>query len=74
MHVHCPLVDIHISAPDAIEQLLARIDAAGIAHEIFEQAVFGGPEMDFLARTANAMGGAVELDIARLEYGGAEGR
>src|SRR5690606_4552045 len=34
-------VDIDVIAPDAIEQLFARIDTARMAHEIFEQAVFG---------------------------------
>ena len=37
------LVDIDVVAPDIVEQLFAREDAAGRQHEEFEQTVFGGP-------------------------------
>src|SRR5687768_1249763 len=62
MDVHGAFVDIDVVAPDAVEQLLARIDAARMPHQIFEQAIFGRPEMDFAAGAADAVAGAVEFE------------
>src|SRR5262245_52360678 len=44
------LVDIDVAAPDAVEQLLAAEDAAGVLEEEFEQAVLGRAEIDRPAR------------------------
>src|SRR3569833_1760396 len=41
MHVDRTLVDVDIVAPHPIEQLFARIDPAGVAHQIFEQPILG---------------------------------
>src|SRR4051812_45505049 len=35
------LVDIDVAAPDAVEQLLAAEDAAGMLQEKFQKAIFG---------------------------------
>src|SRR5690606_13418770 len=64
MHIHRALIDIDIAPPDTVEQLPARIDAAGMAHEVFEQAVLGGPQMQLAAAAAHAVAGAVDLEIA----------
>src|SRR5215217_6014867 len=67
MDVDGALIDIDVIAPDAIEELLARIDAAGMAHEIFEEAIFGGAQMHVAGGAADAVGGAIELKVADLE-------
>ncbi len=41
MHIDGALVDIDIMAPHRIKQLGALIDAAGVLHQVFEQAEFG---------------------------------
>src|SRR5439155_23942840 len=38
VHVDRALLDVHVPAPDAIEQLIAGIDALGVRHEEFEHA------------------------------------
>ena len=67
MHVHGALVDIDVAAPDAVEQLLAREDAAGALHQEFEQPEFGRPEPDLAAAARHAVRLAVELDVAGAE-------
>src|SRR5262245_51377114 len=44
MHVDCALVDVDRLAPDIVEQLAAREDAAGMLHHELEQAELGGAE------------------------------
>src|SRR3982751_5955975 len=62
MHIHGALVDIDVVAPHAVEQLLARIDTAGVAHQIFEQPVFGWTQVQIAAGAADAMALAVEFE------------
>lgn len=40
MDLHGALVDINVIPPDSVEQLFVGIDAARMARQIFEQAVF----------------------------------
>ena len=54
MHVHGALIDIDVAAPDAVEQLLAAEDAAGMLEEKFQQAIFGRAEVDGAAGTRDA--------------------
>src|SRR6185295_20225924 len=49
MHIDGALIDIDIASPHAVEQLLARVDAARALHQEFEQAEFGRPEMHLAA-------------------------
>src|SRR5690606_20326780 len=72
--VHRALVDIDVAAPDTIEQLLAREDAAGPQHEELEQPVFGRAEADGHAAPAHTAGLPVELEIARRKHGCCPGR
>src|SRR5256885_8169387 len=46
MDVDGALIDIDVAAPDAVEQLLAAEDAAGMLEEKFQQAIFGRAEVD----------------------------
>src|SRR5688500_19460973 len=69
MHVDGALVDIDVAAPNAVEQLLARIDAAGVLHQEFEQAELGRPEMHLAARARYALFLAIEFQIAGPEHG-----
>src|SRR6185436_18098427 len=54
MHVDGALVDIDVTAPDRVEQLLAAEDAAGMFEEKFQQAILGRAEIDRTARTRDA--------------------
>src|SRR4029453_13366727 len=46
MDVDGALVDIDVAAPDAVEQLLAAEDAAGMLQEKLQQAILGRAEID----------------------------
>src|SRR5439155_26182487 len=59
-----------VAAPDAVEQLLAAEDAAGMLEEKLEQAIFGRAEVDGAARTRDAALLAIEFNIAVGEHGG----
>src|SRR5689334_4989325 len=72
MHVDGTLVDIDVVAPNAVEQLLARVDTAGVAHQVLEQPVLGGAQVDLTTTATDAVAGAVELKVAGLEHGGNE--
>ncbi len=67
MDVDRALVDFRRRAPDEIEQLRAREDAAGLLEQEFEQPELGGPEMNVAARAAHTARLAVEVDVARLQ-------
>src|SRR6266540_6107885 len=54
MDIDGALVDIDVAAPDAVEQLLAAEDAAGMFEEKFQQTVLGRAEIDLAARTRDA--------------------
>src|SRR5436190_13480787 len=45
MHVDGALIDIDVAPPHAVEQLLARVDAARTLHQELEQAELGRPKM-----------------------------
>src|ERR1044072_1669802 len=64
MHIDGTLVDVDVAAPDAVEQLLARVDSSGVLHQEFKQAELGRPQMHLAARTRDALLLAVELEIA----------
>src|SRR5918993_3062507 len=64
MHVDGALVDIDVAAPHAVEELLAREDAAGALHQELQELELGRAEMELLAGAAHAVGLPVELDIA----------
>src|SRR5205809_5313 len=44
VHVDGAFLHVHVAAPDAIKQLIARVHALRVRHEELEHAVFGGPE------------------------------
>src|SRR3954454_21378626 len=67
MHVDGPLVDIDITAPDPVQQLLAREDPPGAQHQEFEQLELGRSEMQFLAVASHAVLSAVEMQVMRQE-------
>ena len=46
MHIDCAFIDIHIAAPNAVEQLLAGKYPAGPLHQKFEQAEFRRAKLD----------------------------
>src|SRR6478736_3691881 len=54
MDVDGALVDVDVTAPDAVEQLLAREHAAGMLQEELQQAIFGRAEIDRPARACHA--------------------
>src|SRR2546423_5724172 len=70
MDVDGALIDIDVAAPDAVEQLLAAEDAAGMLEEKFQQAIFGRAEVDGAAGTRDAALLAIEFNIAVGEHGG----
>jgi hypothetical protein len=51
--------DVAAAAPDGIEQLAAGKDAAGVFHEVAQQAEFGRTDLDRL-RLRDAVRGGVE--------------
>src|SRR5258708_3960399 len=63
MHVDGARLDIDILAPYRVEQLLAREDAAGMLHEVAQQAELGRAEMDRLAAADHAMGHEINDDV-----------
>src|SRR5690606_36503754 len=70
MHIDRALVDIDRLAPDIVEQVGAREDAAGMPHHKFKQAEFGRPQPDLVLAAIDAVGFAVEHDLADLENAG----
>ena len=67
MHIDGPLLDVDISAPDAVQQLVAGIHPLRVGHEELEHPVLGGPErhghlthQDTVARLVQ--GQALEID------------
>jgi hypothetical protein len=58
------IIDIDIVTPDAIEQLLTGIDPPRRTHQKFQQAELGRSKVDLAVLAPNAVGFAVEFDIA----------
>ena len=63
MDVDGARLDIDVLAPHRVEQLLAREDAAGMLHEMAQQAELGRAEMDRLAGARHAMRHQVHHDV-----------
>src|ERR1700730_17326559 len=64
VHVHGPLVDIDVAAPDALEQWPAAEPAARMRQKKSELPVFGRAESDRSPRARHAALLAIELDVA----------
>ncbi len=74
MHVDGAGLDIDVRAPDRVQQLLAAEHPAGMLDQVVEQAEFGRPQVDFLAVAADAVGDAVDDDVAVGPAGRRPGR
>src|SRR5262249_46475719 len=70
MNVDRAFVDIHVAAPHAVEQLLARKYTPGPLHEKFEQAKLGRTEIDRATRPRDALFLAIEFEIADGKHEG----
>src|SRR5262245_18644190 len=70
MHIDRPLVDVDGFAPNIVEQLAPRKDAARMLHHEFKQAEFRGAEPDLALFPINPVSLAVEHDVAHLEHTG----
>src|SRR6185312_12317839 len=66
MDVDRALVDINVAAPDAVQHLGTGEDAAGRLHEELEELELGRPEMELATGAADAVGLAIELEVAGL--------
>ena len=64
MNIDGARLNVDIRTPDRVEQLFAREHAAGVLDEIIQQAEFGRPEMNFDIVASDAMGRAVNADVA----------
>src|SRR4051812_21444894 len=67
MNVHRARLDIDVLAPHRVEQLLAREHAAGMLHEVAQQAELRRPEMHRLAAADHAMGHEVHDDVGVVQ-------
>src|SRR5271165_309353 len=67
MDVNGALVDIDVTPPHAIEQLLAREHTTGPLHQIFEQPVFGRTELDRPAGARYASLLPVHFEVAEAQ-------
>src|SRR6186713_747260 len=55
VYVDGALFDVDVAAPDAIQQLLARVHALGMRHEESEHAVLGGTQRHGAFTRAHAL-------------------
>src|SRR3954469_15764884 len=67
MHVDGSFIDVDVTAPDTVQQLLPREDAPGPLHQELEQLELGRPEMQLLATAAHAVLPAVEMQVMGRE-------
>src|SRR5215469_15584297 len=67
VYVDRALLDVDIPAPDAIEQLLARIDAFGMRHEELEHTVLGRTERDRVLAGKHTVARRIERKAAELD-------
>ena len=67
MHIHCALVNFDTHAPDSIQQLRACINTTGFFHQLFQEAEFRWPQMDFTARAMHAPAGAIKDNIPHTQ-------
>ena len=63
MNVDGALLDVHISTPDAIEQLLAAVHPFRVRHEKFQQAIFSRAQCDRALTHHDAMAGTIERQL-----------
>src|SRR6516165_8287910 len=73
VYIHGTAVDEGIAPPHAIEQLLARQHAPHVLHEEGEQLELCGAQAHLAFAARDAMGGAIEYNIARTQYVGNAG-
>ena len=64
MHVDGARLDINVTAPHRVQQLLARKHPSRAFQEMPQQAIFGWPQMQVAAATLDLMTGQVHFDIA----------
>ncbi len=67
MDVDRARLDIDVIAPDRVEQLLARKDAARMLHQIVEQLVFRRAEMNVTAGALHTVRQAIDADLAERD-------
>ena len=60
-------VDVDVAAPDAVQKLFARPDAARLFHEGRQQAELGRAELQRLAVAGHAVGLGIEHDVLVFE-------
>ncbi len=71
VHVDRALLDVHVAAPDAVEQLAPRVDAVRVRHQESEQPVLRRAERNRLASRGHAMSRLVErqsFDVDALGF------
>ena len=66
VHIHRAIGDGAI-APHCIQQLLPAEDYARPRHQVFQQAVFGGRQRQFLAAQTHAAAVAIQFQAARFQ-------
>ena len=59
--------DVDVRAPDGVQQLFAAEHPTRVLHEVVQQAEFRGTKVDFGARAADAVGDAVDDDVAVVD-------
>src|ERR1700680_2093074 len=64
MNVDGSLVDIDITPPYAVEELLARINASGVLHQKLQQTEFRRPQHDLAIVARYALFLPIKLDIS----------
>src|SRR5262249_37684815 len=69
MDIDRSFVDVDIGAPDTIEQLLSREHSAWPLHQEFQQAIFGGSEIDRASVARYPFLFPVQFKIADAEHG-----
>ena len=79
MHVHGADIALIVVAPHEVEQLLARVDLAGVAHEQLDEVKLLERQLHVLAEAVGAAALGVDLDVAAHElaavrFGGRCGR
>jgi hypothetical protein len=66
MNVDGPGLHIDLAAPDGVQQLFPGKDASWILHEVVKQAELGRAKVDFFPRPPDAMGDAVDNQVAAM--------
>src|ERR1700730_8087174 len=66
--VDSPGLDIHIMAPDCVEQLLAREDASGVPQQMTQKAEFRRTEMDRFAGARYPVRAEIHRHVGEMEH------